>query len=214
MKRHIPIAREGWPFIFLGLIFFIAFMLMGFKILGTFFGIVSLCVAMFFRDPERRIRSDDQMILSPADGRIIQIVPLENQGIGSSYSQQVSIFMSVFNCHINRTPLSGEIINCEYHPGKFLPAFQDKASDLNEKNTVHLKNDNMEIGIRQIAGLIARRIVCRVKPGDLVSQGSRFGLIRFGSRVDLLLPCDAEIIVSIGQKVKAGLSPIAQIKSL
>ena len=212
MKIRIPIAREGWPFIFIGLIVVIISIILGSKWLAIIFGIITLCVALFFRDPERKIRQDDRMILSPADGRILQILPLKPQGNGSSYTQQVSIFMSVFNCHINRVPLSGKVVRCEYHPGKFLPAFQDKASDLNEKNTVYLENDRMAIGIRQIAGLIARRIVCRVKPGDMVRQGNRFGLIRFGSRVDLLLPSHTQIIVSPGQKVKAGLSPIAQFK--
>jgi len=212
MKCRIPIAREGWPFIFPGMILLTVAIVLRYEMLASFLGIATLCIAMFFRDPERKIRRDDKMILSPADGRVLQIVPLENQGKESSYTQQISIFMSVFNCHINRVPLSGKIITCEYHPGQFLPAFREKASDLNEKNTVYLENDHMKIGIRQIAGLIARRIVCRIKPGDLVNQGSRFGLIRFGSRVDLLLPSNAKVIVNPGQKVKAGLSHIAQIK--
>jgi phosphatidylserine decarboxylase len=170
-------------------------------------------VAAFFRDPERKTLHDDHLILAPADGRILQIIPVPGEGTGIPPSQQVSIFMSVFNCHVNRIPFSGRVSTCMYNPGKFLPAFREKASLLNEQNTIHIKNGGMDIGVRQIAGLIARRIVCRVTCGDAVTQGSRFGLIRFGSRVDLLIPSSAEILAAPGQKVKAGLHPIARIIS-
>jgi phosphatidylserine decarboxylase len=167
---------------------------------------------LFFRDPERNILKGENLILSPADGRILGISEIQGKDTSTSPLKQISIFMSVLNCHINRIPISGKVILCEYNPGKFLPAFKEKASMFNEQNTIHIQNDHLEIGIRQIAGLIARRIVCRAKQGDLVDQGNRFGLIRFGSRVDLLLPSNIEILVHPGQKVKAGLSSIARIK--
>lgn len=212
MKIRIPIAREGWPFILLGLLFFIIFISLGYTIPALFFVTVTLCVIIFFRDPERNIVKDENLILSPADGRILDISEKQGKDAGMPSLKQISVFMSVLNCHINRIPISGQVNRCEYNPGKFLPAFKEKASEFNEQNTIHIQNDHMEIGIRQIAGLIARRIVCRAKPGDFVDQGNRFGLIRFGSRVDLMLPSNVEILVHPGQKVKAGLSSIARIR--
>ena len=212
MRIRIPVARAGWPFILIGLLLLFASIVAGYRVPAFLFGIATLCVALFFRDPERKIVRDGNVILSPADGRILQICSPKGTGPDNALSQEIRIFMSVLNCHINRIPLSGKIVKCEYNPGKFLPAFREKASELNEQNTLLLATDSMQIGIRQIAGLIARRIVCRVKPGDLVEQGNRFGLIRFGSRVDLFLPSQVEILVKPGQKVKSGLSPIARIK--
>jgi phosphatidylserine decarboxylase len=212
MKIRIPVAREGWPFVFLGLLFFIISISIGYKIPALFFGTAAICVILFFRDPKRKIVKDKSLILSPADGRILGISEVQGKDISILPYQQISVFMSVLNCHINRAPISGKVTKCEYNPGKFLPAFREKASELNEQNTLYIQNDDMEIGIRQIAGLIARRIVCKAKQGDLVDQGNRFGLIRFGSRVDLLIPSNVEILVHPGQKVKAGLSSIARIR--
>ena len=213
MKIRIPVAREGWPFIFSVLLLSIVCILMGYKIPAMLLGIAALCIILFFRDPERKIVKDESLILSPADGRILGICEIEGKDMGMTRLRQISVFMSVLNCHINRIPISGKVTRCEYHPGKFLPAFREKASEFNEQNTIHIKNDDMEIGIRQIAGLIARRIVCRARQGDLVNQGKRFGLIRFGSCVDIILPSDVEILVHPGEKVKAGLSSIARFRS-
>lgn len=212
MKIWIPVAREGWPFIFLGLLFFLICILIGYKIPALFFGITAICAVLFFRDPERNIVKDESLVLSPADGRILGISEIQGKDTRMPPFKEISVFMSVLNCHINRIPISGKVTRCEYNPGKFLPAFREKASEFNEKNTIHIQNYNLEIGVRQIAGLIARRIVCRAKQGDIVDQGKRFGLIRFGSRVDLILPSSVEILVHPGQKVKAGLSSIARIK--
>jgi len=213
MSIRIPVAREGWPFILPGVLLSFICIMIGARIPAVLFAVISLCVALFFRDPERKTLQDDHLILAPADGRILQIIPVPGKGTGIRPSQQVSIFMSVFNCHVNRIPFSGTVSTCLYNPGKFLPAFREKASVLNEQNTIHIEGSGMDIGVRQIAGLIARRIVCRVTCGDAVTQGSRFGLIRFGSRVDLIIPSSAEILVAPGQKVKAGLHPIARIGS-
>ncbi|MGA1864559.1 MAG: phosphatidylserine decarboxylase family protein [bacterium] len=212
MKIRIPVAREGWPFIFLGLFFCIILISIGYIKTALFFMTATICVIIFFRDPERNIVKDEDLILSPADGRILDFYEKPAKDEGMPPLKQISVFMSVLNCHINRIPISGQVTRCEYNPGKFLPAFKEKASEFNEQNTIHIKNDRMEIGIRQIAGLIARRIVCRAKPGEFVDQGNRFGLIRFGSRVDILLPPGVEILVHPGQKVKAGLSSIARIR--
>lgn len=201
------IAREGWPFIIPGLLLFIVFLLAGFTLTALVFGLLTLSIALFFRDPNRKIVKDENLILSPADGRILEVLHPDDKAL-----QKVCIFMSVLNCHINRIPISGRVTKVEYNSGKFLPAFREKASELNEQNTIYISTDSLEIGVCQIAGLIARRIVCRLKQGDAVSQGSRFGLIRFGSRVDVLLPTDIKILVRQGQKVKAGLSIIGRIK--
>lgn len=211
-KISLPIAREGWPFIIPGLLIFLTCILTGNNFLAILFGIVTLSVALFFRDPSRKILQDENIILSPADGRILEIPHPEKAENGIPPIQRISIFMSVLNCHVNRVPLSGKVTKSEYNPGKFLPAFREKASVLNEQNTIHISKGNLDVGIRQIAGLIARRIVCRAKPGNQVKQGERFGLIRFGSRVDLLLPSNVEILVRPGQKVKAGLNIIGRLK--
>lgn len=211
MSIRIPVAREGWPFILPGVLLSTICIMISAMIPAVLFAVLSLCVALFFRDPERETLRDDHLILAPADGRILQVIPVP--GEGADPSQQVSIFMSVFNCHVNRIPFSGTVRTCLYNPGRFLPAFREKASVLNEQNTIHIQGSDMEIGVRQIAGLIARRIVCRVTCGDAVTQGSRFGLIRFGSRVDVIMPSSAEILVAPGQRVKAGLHPIARICS-
>ncbi len=214
MRSFIPIAAEGLLFIIPVLIPFLIFTLIGNYPLALLFGFITLCIALFFRDPERKVIKDDSLILSPADGKIIEVSGKNDAKENDLALSRVSIFMSVLNCHINRIPLSGKVTDIEYNPGKFLLAFREKASELNEQNTVKLSRDGLEVGIRQIAGLVARRIVCRIKKGDNVIQGERFGLIRFGSRVDLILPSNIEILVKPGQKVKAGVSIIAKIKTL
>lgn len=213
LTMHIPIAKEGWPFLIPVIILCIISIFLGRNIMAYAIGFIALCIALFFRDPDRRIINDESAILAPADGRILEIKRIEGQdnGVKSAVSQ-VSIFMSIFNCHINRIPISGSVVKIKYNKGKFISAFNEKASLLNEQNLVNVSRDNIELGIRQIAGLIARRIVCRIKPGDSVAQGERFGLIRFGSRVDLLLSENVEIITKPGQKVKGGLSVIGRIR--
>ncbi|NHQ73144.1 phosphatidylserine decarboxylase [Roseovarius gahaiensis] len=169
----------------------------------------------FFRDPERVSPQGDSLVLSPADGIVSLIepaVPPSELGLSDTPLTRVSVFMSVFNCHINRAPVSGEITAVSYRPGKFFNASLDKASSDNERNSLVIrKDDGQDIVVVQIAGLVARRIVCFVKPSDRVVSGERFGLIRFGSRLDVYLPQGVAPRVSVGQTMIAGETVLADL---
>jgi phosphatidylserine decarboxylase len=204
---HLPIAREGWPFILplFGLaVLGLALMPVG----GWFFLALTGFVAYFFRDPERSIPTGSGLLLAPADGKIVTVSSLQNDPIQPS-GTLVSIFLSVFDVHINRAPMSGTVEGVRYQPGKFLPAFRSDASDLNEQNMVTLQAGETRVVIKQIAGVLARRIVCRAKAGDTLRPGERFGLIRFGSRVDLLIPPGFAVYARPGQHVRGGESVLA-----
>jgi phosphatidylserine decarboxylase len=205
LRLRIPLAREGLIFILplLGISAF--FWIWGLHGWAWFFTIFTLFVISFFRDPERPIPPGDKAILSPADGKIIRIEPCTEERFLKGPAVKVSIFMSVFNVHINRIPLSGRIIGASYRPGKFVSANLDKASIGNEQNALFLEAGNgARLVFVQIAGLIARRIVCWVKNGDSVERGHRFGMIRFGSRMDVYLPPDSQIQARLGQKAYGG----------
>jgi phosphatidylserine decarboxylase len=189
----------------LGMLFFGRYYLAGLHLFLAGF------VAFFFRNPKRVIPDMPQAVVSPADGKVVVIKPVQMEGIEEPYTQ-VSIFLSIFNVHINRSPLAGTVESVNYTPGKFKAAFEDKASSDNEHNTIVVQGDKYKVFVKQIAGLIARRIVCWIKPGDRLERGERLGLIRFGSRVDLFLPTDkAQIKVKLGDKVQGGASIIAMI---
>ena len=169
-------------------------------------------VIWFFRNPQRTTPENGRMVISPADGRVIRIEETTSDELPGRTFQKVSIFMNVFNVHVNRIPCSGEVRFIRYRAGKFLSANLDKASALNERNIVLLCTaDGREIMTVQIAGLIARRIVCWLKEGMQVSRGERFGLIRFGSRVELFLPIESTILVRTGDKVRAGETTIGEL---
>ncbi|MDA9689775.1 phosphatidylserine decarboxylase [Betaproteobacteria bacterium] len=206
---HPFFAREGWPFIAISLIVFVALL-----ILDLFFGaflalILSIFTFQFFRDPRRFGPNDDNVITSPADGRVIYIGksfdPLQN-----TEALKISVFMNVFNVHSNRSPIEGTIKSVDYQTGSFFNADLDKASEQNERNSV-LFVDKSGRGLTciQIAGLVARRICCYVSPGDTVQRGARFGFIRFGSRVDVYLPVDSRPLVTVGDKILAHSSALA-----
>ena len=184
----------------------IFFAWLGLATLTIIAGAIALFVLYFFRDPERRHSGQKNAVMTPADGRILEIKKLEgNDNPSGQPAIKVSIFMSVFNVHVNRIPIQGTIKKISYHPGKFLSANLDKASAQNESNRVTLTTaDAREILVIQIAGLIARRIACWIGEGDTVETGQRFGLIRFGSRLEVFLPADSKIVTQIRQKVKAG----------
>ncbi len=171
------------------------------------FGILLLFVTYFFRDPEREIPADANAVVSPADGKVVEIVTEKDPILGKSF-KRISIFLSVFNVHIQRMPISGKIEKVQYNQGKFLAAFNHKASLDNEQNTLLISSGKTHVLVKQIAGLIARRLVCWVQGGDELERGQRFGLIRFGSRVDLFLPENSRISVSIGDHVQGGSSII------
>jgi phosphatidylserine decarboxylase len=201
-----PVAREGIPFILTGVIILCVSVLVGNAFLVVAAALLSLFVAAFFRDPERGAHASGNAILTPADGRIISIEPVgDRRSPLGEPTVKISIFMSVFNVHVNRVPVSGQISEIEYRPGRFFSAHLSKASEENECNRIALQTvTGGHVVFVQIAGLIARRIVCWVREGDDVRAGQRFGLIRFGSRVDLYLPDSAQIKVQPRQKVKAG----------
>ncbi|MBD9528458.1 phosphatidylserine decarboxylase [Paracoccus sp. PAR01] len=171
----------------------------------------------FFRDPERVTPNRPGLVISPADGIVSLIepaVPPKELGMADAPLTRVSVFMSVFNCHVNRAPVAGRVTAVAYRPGKFFNASLDKASVDNERNSLCIEmEDGRQLAVVQIAGLVARRIVCFVKPGDAVTRGGRFGLIRFGSRLDVYLPPGVEPLVSIGQTMVAGESIIADLTS-
>ncbi len=206
------IHKEGYRFLAISII--ITFVILFFsKFLGSIFILITIWVYYFFRDPERVSINDDKFLVSPADGVVIEISektgPVELQLENTSFTK-ISIFMNVFNCHVNRTPLAGRVEEINYKPGKFLNASLDKASEENERNYYRIKcsKTNEEVIIVQIAGLIARRIVCEVKQDQNLKQGERIGMIRFGSRVDLFFK-NKKTLAKIGQNVVAGESLIA-----
>ncbi len=202
---RVPVAKEGLIFILpLAAITFLLWS-MGFIAFAGFFLALTLFVFYFFRDPERSIPVEAGVVLSPADGKIIQVVPCREERFLKGPTIKVSIFMSLFNVHVNRIPLGGRIIDSLYLPGKFFRANLVQASSANEQNVLLIETaGGARLLLVQIAGLIARRIVCRVRKGDQVKSGRRFGLIRFGSRVDIYLPENTRIQAQIGEKVFGG----------
>jgi len=164
-------------------------------------------VLYFFRDPERIVPADPAVVVSPADGRVMEIV---DQAMGSRPGRRVSIFLAIWDVHVNRAPLAGRIRKLDYRPGRFLAAMRSRASAENEQNVIHLSTERGEVVLKQIAGWIARRVLCWKAEGDTVVLGERVGMIRFGSRVDIWLPLEAEIVVRPGQHVAGGSSILAR----
>lgn len=212
----VPMHREGRKFVAI----FAAITIGLGLIWGPLFWIgcaATIWCYYFFRDPVRVIPQQDGLVLSPADGVVSlveAVAPPPDLALGDQPVQRVSIFMNVFNCHVNRAPIAGKVTDIAYHHGKFLNASLDKASEHNERNGLAIEApDGTRIGVVQIAGLVARRIVCFVKPGDDLSLGHRFGLIRFGSRLDVYLPAGAAPLVAVGQTAVAGETILADLKS-
>jgi phosphatidylserine decarboxylase len=209
---HFPIARQGYPFIALPLAGVAFFLWLDWPIGWGIAGVLAIFVISFFRDPERTGPQGEGTLLAPADGRVLLIEEVESRQFPMGRAIKVSIFMSVFNCHINRIPVSGRIESVFHRPGKFYSADKVRASVENEQNILSLRTDRgQEMRIVQVAGLIARRIVCWVGTGDAVRRGDRFGLIRFGSRVDLYLPPSIRLRIKRGDKVKAGLTVMGEM---
>jgi len=208
---HPSFAKEGWPFIALSVGLALVILWLTNIIAALPFILIAVFVVQFFRDPPRTIPQDAGAILSPADGKVICI-----EKAFDDYQQvealKISVFMNVFNVHSNRSPVDGEVIDVQYFAGKFVNADFDKASTENERNAVIVKMTNgQKITFVQVAGLVARRILCYTKTGEWLKRGERYGFIRFGSRVDLYLPLNATPLVSIGQKVKATETIIAKV---
>ncbi|MBI4379123.1 MAG: phosphatidylserine decarboxylase family protein [Nitrospinae bacterium] len=211
---RIPIVSDGFKFIIPLLILSGVSFYYNLAIISIVLSTLTIFVISFFRDPEREISDDKGVVVSPADGKVVRIQDVKNDSLYGGDAVCISIFLSIFNVHVNRIPCDGSIKKVVYNSGKFLPAFDDKASLLNEQNSVLIESEGgAKIIVKQIAGIIARRIMCWVKEGDEVEKGMRYGLIRFGSRVDIFLPPDAEISVKIGDKVKGGINIIGKLKT-
>jgi phosphatidylserine decarboxylase len=213
MNHNGIIAREGLPFILPLGILTIIFAAFGFIWIAMLFFLAFAFVTWFFRNPQRKTPDDANAVISPADGQVIKIEDVPENDFLSGPSKKISIFMNVFNVHVNRIPYSGTVDRVHYNKGNFFSANLDKASSLNERNSIRIKTENgKEILTVQIAGLIARRIECWIKEGMHVKKGDRFGLIRFGSRLEVFLPSDSVTAVKVGDKVKAGETLIGWLK--
>ncbi len=214
-KQIVPIHKEGYVFI---AIFAAAALVLGwiFAPLGWIGLALTLWCAYFFRDPARLVPLEEGLVVSPADGTIAAvglITPPPELGFGSEPLLRISVFMSVFDCHVNRAPVAGRVLKIVYRPGLFINADLDKASEDNERNSLVIEAANGRYGVVQIAGLVARRIVCFVASGDRVGAGDRIGLIRFGSRVDVYLPEAARPLVGPGARAIAGETIIADFRT-
>ncbi len=212
-QTAFPVAKAGYPFIFASAFTTFVFALLGLVVLSLIGLVATFFICYFFRDPDRVIPNSAGAVVSPADGKIISAVLVDNSPFFEGSSMKVSIFMSIFNVHVNRIPYEGQIKSIQYHPGKFFSANLDKASADNEHNAVFIETeDGQNICAVQIAGLIARRIICNVQKGDHVDRGQRFGLICFGSRLDVYLPSGIQLKAAVGDTVKAGASVLGDLR--
>jgi phosphatidylserine decarboxylase len=198
-------VKEGIPFIIVPLFVALVFAIFQIWLASLLFVLIAGFMVYFFRDPERKVPVDDDIIVSAADGRVTRVEETEKGKI-------VSVFLSPLDVHINRSPISGKIVKIVYEKGKKMPATSNDASFLNERNSLLIENDKISVTCTQIAGILARRIVCWKREGDSVKQGERFGLIKFGSRTDLIMPNSVQVRVKVGDRVKAGETIIAEIK--
>ena len=199
---RIPVAAEGWPFIFPPAVAACILALMGWHIVAGVLAVMALAFLAFFRDPERTAPRLPGAVLAPADGKVMGVAEVEDRWVGRAV--RLSIFLSPLDVHVNRAPTAGIVRDVEYVPGRFLAAYRPEASEQNERCTVALELDATRLSVRQISGVLARRIVCRVRPGDTLQAGQRYGLIRFGSRTDLLVPPGTELRVKVGDRVRGG----------
>jgi len=208
----MPIAREGWPLVLVPLGLAVVLFLVRWPWTAGVFLALALFTAFFFRDPDRRAPDDPRLVLSPADGKVVVAGPAPAGNPLGEGATQVSVFLSIFDVHVNRAPVGGRISHVEYHEGEFLPAFQDKASLANEQNSVTIDDGagGRRVTFKQIAGLIARRIVFKKRVGDAVAAGERVGMIKFGSRVDVFLPREVQLRVKRGDRVVAGESALGE----
>lgn len=205
-----PVASAGYPLIFASAFATSVLALLQLRVPALLGLAVTFFIAFFFRDPDRVVPVSDGAVISPADGKVIIAGNVDQTLFYDGPCQKVSIFMSVFNVHVNRIPHEGKVEKIDYHPGKFVNASLDKASEGNERNAIFMITDQgQRFCMVQIAGLIARRIICHIQAGETVYRGRRFGMICFGSRLDIYLPIEARLNVAVGDRVKAGTSIVA-----
>ncbi|MDP1572298.1 MAG: phosphatidylserine decarboxylase [Vicinamibacterales bacterium] len=206
------IDRAGWPFVLVAL---------GLALVAGWWlgraGAVPLVVLaafflFFFRDPGRTVPADAGLVVSPADGRVM-LAGAADPGAPPGEWQQITIFLSPVDVHVNRTPVAGRVTRVDYHPGKFLPAYRRESGAINERTEIELDHDGIPIVFRQVVGVLARRIVCRIAPGDTVTRGQKFGVMKFGSRMDVFLPLTATLRVTTGDRVVGGETILAVLES-
>jgi phosphatidylserine decarboxylase len=206
----VTIDRAALPFVALAALPAIAAALTGWLWIALILLVLPVAVALFFRDPERQSPADRALVLSPADGRVMHAGPARPLEAPPGDWLQVTIFLSVFDVHINRTPVAGRVERVEYVPGTFRAAFRHDSHE-NERSEIWIDHDGVPVVVRQVVGLLARRVVCRVAPGQQLAAGERIGLMKFGSRMDVFVPPDAVLLVEKGARVRAGETPIARL---
>lgn len=211
-RRHIPIAREGLPYILASAFTTLVLAQLGYPVLALPALLVSLLILHFFRDPLRWSNAGADDVISPADGVVIRVEQAREEIFTMNPCRKISIFMSVFDVHVNRAPVAGTVLGIQYRQGRYHSAHKDRAGRDNEQNRIWIKRqDGRSVVVTQVAGLIARRIVCWPAVGDTLIQGERFGMIRFGSRLDVYLPSDSEVLVKKGERVFAGESILCRL---
>ncbi len=209
----VPIVKEGLPFLFIALIASIAFWFGGVWPISFLFLGAAIFIACFFRNPERMAPVGANLVCSPADGTVISVTHTKENEFLKEEMQKVSIFMSIFNVHVNRVPIDGTVKDMKHHRGRFMVASEDRASEENERNCILLETGNKtKLVLVQVAGLVARRIVCYPAIGSFLLKGQRMGLIRFGSRCDMYFPKSAQLLVKVGDKVLGGETLLADLK--
>jgi phosphatidylserine decarboxylase len=209
-KRGLRIAREGFAYILVPALLAIVLLAVGYWYVAILFALLAAFMAYFFRDPKRNPPSDPNVIVSPADGRVTRVSQLAPGSEDSS--TLISIFLSPLDVHINRSPIAGKITDVSYTKGKFLMATDEKASLVNEQNALTIEGSSITIMCKQIAGILARRIICWKHEGEVVALGERFGLIKFSSRTDVIVPERVEVLVTPGMRVKGGTTVIGRLK--
>ena len=199
--RILPVAKDAYVYVAVLAVLFLLFFFL-YKPLSIIILVMVLFVLFFFRDPKRKVPEESNIIVSPADGRVMSVEEIFEDTYIKGKAIKISIFLSVFNVHINRSPIKGMVKSIVYRPGKYLPAFKSHASDINEKNTIAIEGSNVQILVSQITGFIARRIVCWSKEGSALEKGERFGLIKFGSCTEIIVPDHIKIKIKLGDKVR------------
>jgi phosphatidylserine decarboxylase len=204
----VGIVKESIPYILVPLVLAVAAAVLGFWYVAAFLIVVALFMAFFFRDPKRVPPSDPDIVVSPADGRVTRV---RSTAQSADSPTVISIFLSPLDVHINRSPITGKIVDVLYSPGKFLMATNEKASLVNEQNALTIQGDKITVVCKQIAGILARRVVCWKTKGDNLGLGERFGMIKFSSRTDVLLPANVKVTVKEGERVRGGTTVIGRI---
>lgn len=205
------IDPAGWPFVGIAVVLAVGGALMFTSLVGLAFVVLAGVFLFFFRDPHRVITQGASAVLAPADGRVMVAGTPTGEASPEGHWQQITIFLSPMDVHVNRMPVGGRVLKVRYHPGRFRPAYRSDAGDLNEHTEVWIDHGGQIVVVRQIVGILARRIVCRAKEGDAVHSGQRFGVMKFGSRMDVFVPVGARIAVTVGDRVVGAVTVIAEL---